>query len=46
MHKYLYGPGSIFVAHGADEAITVRDLEDAVDGYKRLIDAAFERNKL
>lgn len=46
VHKYLYGPGSIFVAHGADEAITVRDLEDAVDGYKRLIDAAFERNKL
>ncbi|KAF3402339.1 putative carboxypeptidase [Talaromyces pinophilus] len=46
VHTYLYGPGSIFVAHGADEAITVGDLEDAVDGYKRLIDAAFERNKL
>lgn len=46
VHTYLYGPGSIFVAHGADEAITVKDLEDAVSGYKRLIDAAFERNKL
>lgn len=46
VHTYLYGPGSIFVAHGADEAIAVRDLEAAVDGYKRLIDAAFERNKV
>jgi acetylornithine deacetylase len=44
VHTYLYGPGSIFVAHGADEAITVGDLEAAVDGYTRLIDAAFERN--
>lgn len=45
VHRYLYGPGSILVAHGADEAITVRDLEAAVSGYKRLIDAAFERNQ-
>ncbi|OKL61739.1 putative carboxypeptidase [Talaromyces atroroseus] len=44
VHRYLYGPGSIFVAHGADEAITVGDLEAAVTGYKKLIDAAFERN--
>lgn len=38
--RYLYGPGSIFVAHGADEAITVGDLERAVEGYRRLIEAA------
>ncbi|QKX62658.1 uncharacterized protein TRUGW13939_09819 [Talaromyces rugulosus] len=44
VYRYLYGPGSIFVAHGPDEAITVGDLEAAVEGYKRLIDAAVERN--
>ncbi|KAJ6007671.1 hypothetical protein N7540_011647 [Penicillium herquei] len=38
--RYLYGPGSIHVAHGDNEAITVGDLERAVDGYKRLISAA------
>ena len=35
--SYLYGPGSIFVAHGDDEALTVGDLEDAVEGYKKLV---------
>ncbi|KAI5859606.1 Zn-dependent exopeptidase [Durotheca rogersii] len=35
--RYLYGPGSILVAHGADEAITLGELEDAVEGYKKLI---------
>lgn len=35
--RYLYGPGDILVAHGDDEAVTVRDLETAVEGYKRLI---------
>jgi acetylornithine deacetylase len=35
--RYLYGPGSILVAHSADEALKVKDLEDAVEGYKRLI---------
>ena len=35
--RYLYGPGSILVAHGPDEALTVGELEAAVDGYKRLI---------
>ncbi|KAJ5523527.1 hypothetical protein N7513_013071 [Penicillium frequentans] len=38
--RYLYGPGTIHVAHGDDEAITVGELERAVEGYKRLIDAA------
>ncbi|KAJ5663363.1 hypothetical protein N7507_004094 [Penicillium longicatenatum] len=38
--RFLYGPGSILVAHGDDEAITVGELERAVEGYKRLIDSA------
>lgn len=35
--RYLYGPGSILVAHGPDEALTVGDLEAAVEGYKRIV---------
>ncbi|KAG6207461.1 hypothetical protein E4U35_000951 [Claviceps purpurea] len=35
--RYLYGPGNILVAHGARENLTVADLEDAVEGYKKLI---------
>lgn len=35
--RYLYGPGSILVAHGDNEALTVGDLEAAVEGYKKLI---------
>lgn len=35
--SYLYGPGAILVAHGDDEALRVRDLEDAVEGYKKII---------
>ncbi|KAI1110532.1 hypothetical protein F5Y14DRAFT_360614 [Nemania sp. NC0429] len=35
--RYLYGPGSILVAHGADEAIRLRDLEAGVEDYKKLI---------
>lgn len=42
--RYLYGPGSIFVAHGDNEALTVRDLKDAVSGFKKLIDAALKRD--
>ncbi|OJZ84097.1 hypothetical protein ASPFODRAFT_49604 [Aspergillus luchuensis CBS 106.47] len=41
--RYLYGPGSIHVAHGDNEAITVGQLEEAVRGYKRLIEAAVQR---
>lgn len=44
MKRYLYGPGSIFVAHGDNEALTVRDLKDAVSGFKKLIGAALERD--
>lgn len=35
--RYLYGPGSILVSHAPDEAITLGDLETAVEDYKRLI---------
>ncbi|RYP70112.1 hypothetical protein DL769_005089 [Monosporascus sp. CRB-8-3] len=35
--RYLYGPGSILVAHGPDEAIKLKDLEAAVESYKKLI---------
>lgn len=35
--RYLYGPGSILVAHSADEFVTVDDLTGAVGGYKKLV---------
>ena len=37
--RYLYGPGSILVAHSDHEAITVADLEKAVEDYKFLVKA-------
>lgn len=42
--RYLYGPGTIFVAHGDNEALTIGDLEKASEGYERLIQAAVERS--
>ena len=35
--RYLYGPGSILVAHSDHEHLTIDDLEKAVAGYKKLI---------
>ncbi|CAM1511980.1 Fc.00g094930.m01.CDS01 [Cosmosporella sp. VM-42] len=35
--RYLYGPGTILVAHGARENLTVADLETAVEGFQKLI---------
>lgn len=35
--RYLYGPGTILVAHGARENLTVGDLETAVEGYQKLV---------
>lgn len=35
--RYLYGPGTILVAHGSSENLTVGDLETAVAGYQTLI---------
>jgi acetylornithine deacetylase len=32
----LYGPGSVLVAHTADEHVRKHELEEAVDGYVRL----------
>lgn len=40
--RYLYGPGTIFVAHGPDEAIKLGDLENAVEDFKKLILHALE----
>ncbi|HMI57359.1 MAG TPA: M20/M25/M40 family metallo-hydrolase [Gemmatimonadaceae bacterium] len=37
---YLYGPGSIHVAHTSQERITRAELESAVKGYVRLAEAA------
>ncbi|KAI0818436.1 hypothetical protein GGR55DRAFT_685739 [Xylaria sp. FL0064] len=35
--RYLYGPGSILVAHGKDEAIKLKDLEAGVEDFKKII---------
>jgi acetylornithine deacetylase len=35
--RYLYGPGSILVAHSDHEALTERQLKSAVGGYSKLI---------
>ncbi|KAK5659255.1 hypothetical protein OQA88_1347 [Cercophora sp. LCS_1] len=41
--SYLYGPGTILVAHGDNEALKVRDLEEAVEGVKRIIKYALSQ---
>ena len=40
--RYLYGGGSILVAHSDDEHLRIQDLRDAVEGYQRLILYALE----
>jgi acetylornithine deacetylase len=35
--RYLYGPGSILEAHSAHEHLRVQDLEEAVEGYRKLV---------
>lgn len=40
--RYLYGPGSILVAHSDHEHLKASDLSTAVEGYKRLVRAALE----
>lgn len=35
--RYLYGPGSILVAHSDHEHLKISDLEAAVEGYKVLV---------
>lgn len=40
---YLYGPGSVHVAHTDDEHVSVEELEHAVDSYVTLARAAVKR---
>lgn len=35
--RYLYGPGTIQVAHSDHEALTETELQDAVEGYQRIL---------
>ena len=42
--RYLYGPGSILVAHSDHEMLTEAQLWDAVDGYERIIMHALGKN--
>ncbi|KAL1891692.1 hypothetical protein Sste5346_007441 [Sporothrix stenoceras] len=41
--KYLYGPGDFLVTHSDHEHLRVDDLEEAVEGYKKLITHALEK---
>ncbi|KAL8781352.1 MAG: hypothetical protein Q9194_000443 [Teloschistes cf. exilis] len=41
--RYLYGPGSIMDAHSDHEHLSVQDLEEAVEGYKRLVLATLKK---
>ncbi|KAH8676887.1 hypothetical protein BGZ60DRAFT_371328 [Tricladium varicosporioides] len=40
--RYLYGPGTILMAHSDHEHLLVSDLETAVKGYKALIEHALK----
>ena len=40
--RYLYGPGSILVAHSDHEHLRASDLLAAVEGYKRIVMSALE----
>ena len=40
--RYLYGPGTILVAHSDHEHLSISDLEKAVEGYKILILASLK----
>ncbi|KAH6675436.1 hypothetical protein B0J14DRAFT_478328 [Halenospora varia] len=40
--RYLYGPGTILMAHSDHEHLLVSDLVTAVDGYKALIEYALK----
>lgn len=41
---YLFGPGSIHVAHRDDEFVSIDELRAAVDGYVRLARAALHEH--
>ncbi len=40
--RYLYGPGSILVAHSDHEHLEASDMLAAVNGYKRLVRSALK----
>ena len=40
---YLFGPGSIHVAHRDDEHVSVTELRGAVDAYVRIAELALKR---
>ena len=40
---YLFGPGSIHVAHRDDEHIELGELRSAVETYERLVEQAWEK---
>lgn len=40
--RYLYGPGSIHVAHAPNEFVTFEDLEASVEGFKKLVKHALQ----
>ena len=39
---YLYGPGSIHVAHRDDECVAIAELRDAADSYERIVERLME----
>jgi acetylornithine deacetylase len=41
--KYLFGPGTIFVAHGQSEHVKLDELKDAVVSYEKIIRILLER---
>ncbi|KAK0942696.1 hypothetical protein LTR29_005783 [Friedmanniomyces endolithicus] len=44
--RYLYGPGSILVAHSDHEMLTEAQLEEAVEGYEKIILHALAQGSL
>jgi acetylornithine deacetylase len=40
---YLFGPGTIHVAHRDDEHVEIADLHSAADSYERIVDALSDR---
>ena len=43
---YLFGPGSIHVAHTAHEHVSIKELAEAVSAYERIAIGALEREGL
>lgn len=44
VERFLYGPGSILVAHGEGEGLRVGELEGSVEGYRKLIEVGLGRD--